>query len=316
MSQLTFASMTPKHKSKLRKEKFLEEMKQVLPWRKIAQLIKPYYYNNKAGRPAYDLMLMVKIYCLQQWYRLGDLSMEEEIYDRKSFVKFLDIDLMIDKIPDETTILNFRHLLEEHGLTEQIFYLINKMLKKKGLMMKEGTIVDATIISSPSSTKNKDGKRDPEMKSTRKNGQWYFGFKSHIGVDQKSGLTHSVEVTDAKVSDREKFEDLLHGEEKAIFGDKGYVHKKDKHLARDAEIYWGILDRRSNVRPLSKKQKKRNLRLSKVRAKVEHPFRIVKDLWGHRKTRYRGLKKNRSQMYMLFALSNMYMARKHFQPAT
>ena len=310
MSTLTFASMIPKHKSKLRAEQFLEEMRQVLPWRKITQLIKPYYYNNKTGRQAHELMLMVKIYCLQQWYRLGDLSMEEAIYDRRSFAKFLDIDLMANTIPDETTILNFRHLLEEHDLTRQIFQLINKILEKKGLMMKEGTIVDATIISSPSSTKNKDGKRDPEMKSTHKHGQWYFGFKSHIGVDQKSGLTHTLEVTNAKTTDREKLEDLLHGEEKAIIGDKGYVNQNDKHFARDAGIYWGILDRRGRGKTLSNKQKKRNWQLSKVRAKVEHPFRIIKDLWGHRKTRYKGLKKNQSQMYMLFALANMFMARK------
>jgi len=310
MSQLSYASMIPKHKNKLRAEQFLEEMRQVLPWRKITRLIKPYYYNNTTGRPAYDLMLMVKIYCLQQWYRLGDLSTEEAIYDRRSFAKFLDIDLMGNKIPDETIILNFRHLLEKNYLTKQIFHLINKILEQKGLMMKEGTIVDATIIISPSSTKNKDKKRDPEMKSTHKNGQWYFGFKSHIGVDQKSGLTHTLEVTDAKTSDREKLADLLHGEEKAVIGDKGYVSKEDKHFARDSGVYWGVLDRRGKGKSLSNKQEKRNKQLSKVRAKVEHPFRIIKDLWGHRKTRYRGLKKNESQMYMLFALSNIFMARK------
>lgn len=310
MSQLSFSSMTAKHKTKLRSERFLDEMKKVLPWRKVTQLIKPYYYSNKTGRPAYDLMLMVKIYCLQQWYRLGDLSMEEAIYDRRSFQNFLELDTMLDKVPDETTILNFRHLLEEHYLTKQIFYLINKMLKNKGLMMQEGTIVDATIIRSPSSTKNNDKKRDQDMSSTRKNGQWHFGFKSHIGVDQKSGLTHTLEVTDAKTSDREKLEDLLHGKEKAVIGDKGYVSQKDKHFARDAGVYWGVLDKRVPGKSLSGKQKKRNKQLSKIRAKVEHPFRIVKDLWGHRKTRYKGLKKNRSQMYMLFALANIFMSRK------
>ena len=306
MSQLSFASLTPKYKSTLRADQFLKEMRKVIPWKDICNLIEPIYYSNDTGRPAYDLLLMVKIYCLQQWYRLADLSVEEAIYDRRSFGNFLELDLMSVRVPDETTVMRFRHFLEENNLTEQVFNLINKMLEKKGLIMKEGTIVDATLISSPSSTKNQEKKRDPEMKSTRKNGQWYFGFKSHIGVDQKSGLTHSLEVTNAKVSDREKFEDLLHGKEKAVFGDKGYVSQTDKRFARDADIYWGVLDRASNAHKLSEKQKKRNHRLSKIRAKVEHPFRIIKDLWGHRKTRYKGMKKNRSQMYMLFALSNMY----------
>lgn len=258
MSQLTFASLNPKHKTKLRADQFLEEMRHAVPWKKICKEIKNHYYQNQTGRPAYDLLLMTKIYCLQQWYRLADLAMEEAIYDRRSFAKFLDLDLMDEKVPDETTIMRFRHLLEEHNLTPKIFEIINKMLLEKGLMMKEGTIVDATIISSPSSTKNQDKKRDPEMKSTRKNGQWHFGFKSHIGTDHKSGLTHTVEVTDAQTTDREKFEDLLHGEEKAVFGDKGYVNKIDKHYARDADIYWGILDRGSNSHKLSNKQKKRN----------------------------------------------------------
>lgn len=172
MTQTSFASLTPKKKNRLRSEQFLSEMKRIVPWQKIAKLIQPLYYNNKTGRPSYDLILMVKVHSLQQWYNLGDLTMEEAIYDRRSFAQFLGIDLMCDPVPDETTILNFRHLLEKHNLAPRIFRLINRHLEKKGLMMKEGTIVDATIINSPSSIKTQDGKKDPEMSSTRKNGQW------------------------------------------------------------------------------------------------------------------------------------------------
>lgn len=310
MSQLSFASLTPKQKSQLRAEKFLESMEAVVPWDKIANLIKPYYYTNKIGRPSIELSLMIRIYCLQQWYNLGDLSMEEAIYDRRSFQKFLSIDLMNNVIPDETTILNFRHLLEENRLAEKIFQLLNKHLESKGLIMRQGTIVDATIINSPSSTKNKEGKRDPEMSSTRKNNTYHFGMKAHIGVDSESGLIHSGEVTTANTADNSQFPELLHGMEEAVFGDKGYVNKNDKHYARKAGMFWGVLDRGSSVRGLSRKQKKQNRRFSKIRAKVEHPFRVIKHLWGHRRTRYRGLDKNRNQFLMLFGLCNLYLSRR------
>ncbi len=310
MSQLSFASLHPKKKNTLRTEQFLKEMREVVPWRKMAHIIKPHYYSNKSGRPAYDLILMIKIHCLQNWYNLGDLAMEEAIYDRRSFAEFLDLDLMLDKIPDETTILNFRHLLERNQLTKELFKMIRKHLEKKGLIMKEGTIVDATIITAPSSTKNQDKERDSEMSSTCKNNSWHFGMKMHIGVDAKSGLVHTVESSTGKVSDREKFADLLHGEEKAVFGDKGYVNKVDKHYARDAGVFWGVLDKRGPGKDLSNRQKKRNIKLSKIRAKVEHPFRVVKALWGHGKVRYKGLEKNTSQFNLLFGLSNLYMVRK------
>lgn len=311
MSQLSFASLTPKKRSLLRAEKFLKEMNTIIPWRRIYNLIKHHYYSNKIGRQAYDLNLMMKIYCLQQWYNLGDLAMEEAIYDRRSFQNFLGIDPMNDSIPDETTILNFRHLLEKNRLQQKIFELLNSYLTGRGLTMKSGTIVDATIINSPSSTKNQEKKRDPEMSSTKKNNTYHFGMKAHIGVDSRSGLIHSCEITTAKVADNQMFADLLHGEENAVFGDKGYVSRLDKYHARDAGIYWGVLDRSSRTKSLSTRQKKRNKKLSKIRSKVEHPFRVVKHLWGHCKTRYRGLAKNSHQFYMLFGLSNIYMARKH-----
>lgn len=228
---------------------------------------------------------------------------------------------MKDLIPDETTILNFRHLIEEKRLASEIFQLINRHLEEKGLFVKTGTIVDATIIQSPSSTKNNEGKRDPEMSSTKKNGQWYFGMKAHIGVDMKRGLVHRLEVTPAKTADIDVMGQLLHGEEKAIFGDKGYTKREEKIKARKKGIYWGVSDRASLKGKsakklevfkgkLSKKQEKRNQLFSGIRAKVEYPFRVIKHLWGHRKTRYKGLYKNTVQMFMLFGLSNLYLSRK------
>jgi len=199
-------------------------MRSVVPWKRISRLIKPHYYNNKTGRPAYKLELMIKIYCLQQWYNLGDLPIEEVIYDRRFFADFLEIDLMNDPIPDESTILYFRHLLEKKDLPKQIFQLLNSYLKERSLIMRAGTIADATIIEAPISTKNQDKKRDPEMSLTKKNNTYYFGIKAHIGVDSKSGLVHIYEITTAKVADKQMLANLLHGKEKAYkkyeFGSK------------------------------------------------------------------------------------------------
>ena len=297
-------------KKVIKADRFLQEMEQVIPWKEILNLIQPHYYSNQTGRQATPLLTMLKIYTLQQWYQLSDPGMEEAIYDRFSFQKFLKIDLVLDNVPDETTILHFRHLLEKHDLTNKIFNQINEYLAKKGHIMKQGTIVDATLIAASSSTKNKEKKRDAEMSSSKKNNQWHFGMKMHIGVDSRTGAVHSAEFTTGKVSDREKFFDLLNGEEIAIFGDKGYVCKKDKHLARDAGIYWGVLDKREQHQQLSSSQKKRNWKLSKIRAKVEHPFQVIKHLWGYRRTRYKGIYKNRCQQLMLLTLSNLYRLRK------
>jgi IS5 family transposase len=236
--------------------------------------------------------------------------MEEAIYDRFSFQSFLGVDRIESTIPDETTILQFRHLLEEHQLTAKIFETINQHLAQKGLLVKAGTIVDATIITSSGSTKNEEKKRDPEMNSTKKNGQYYFGMKVHTGADVTSGLVHSVEVTPAKTSDIEMVPLLLHGEERSIHGDRGYSSDRDKFFAREAEVFWGISDKRKPHQKLSKRQRKRNQRFSSVRAKVEFTYNIIKNLWGHRRTRYRGLHKNRSQWFMLLSLSNLYMVRK------
>ena len=309
MSQLTFLSLAGSKKA-LRCEKFLNEMKKVIPWKSICSMIAPHYSKGIFGRKPMPLLLMLQIHCLQQWYQLSDPAMEEAIYDRNSFQKFLSLDLLKDRVPDETTILNFRHLLEKHALMEKIFVMIKSYLAQKGLLMKEGTIVDATLISSPSSTKNCEKKRDPEMSSTKKNNKWYFGMKAHIGVDAKSGIIHSCDFTTAKIHDKKCLPSLLHGEEESVFGDKGYTSDEDKNKAREAEIYWGILDKAKPFHPLSSKQKKRNKKLSSIRSKVEHPFQVIKCLWGYRKTRYRGIQKNANQLMMLFALTNLFKMRK------
>jgi transposase, IS5 family len=309
MFQLSFASFTPKKKT-IRSEQFLQEMDQIIPWSSLVSLIEPHYPKAGNGRKPMNLLLMLRLYCLQQWYNLSDPAMEEAVYDRISFQRFLRIDLMLDRIPDETTILHFRHLLEERGLTNQIFELVNAYLQEKGLIMKKGTIVDATIIRSPSSTKNQEQKRDPEMSSTRKNGQYYFGMKVHAGVDAKSGLAHSLVVTTAKKADIKVYPELLHGQEEAIFGDKAYCSDVEKHYAREAEVFWGVLDRRKPNKDLSVRQKKKNRILSGVRCKVEFIFHVIKSLWGHAKTRYRGLDKNRCHWEMLATLANLYRSRK------
>jgi transposase, IS5 family len=307
--QGSFLSLS-QNKKTLRCEKFLTEMNQVIPWNDIIAELSEYYTESDTGRPKTDLILLLKIYFLQQWYNLSDPGAEEAIYDRNSFQKFLRIDLIADSIPDETTILNFRHFLEKHELQKDLFHIVNELLEKQGLLMTNGTIVDATIIAAPSSTKNKSKKRDPEMSSTKKGNQWHFGMKAHIGVDAQSGLVHSIEGTASKVHDRTPLPDLLHGKERAIFGDKAYGKKSDKQRARMDGVFWGITDRGVQNHPLSSSQRRRNKKLSSIRAKVEHPFQILKCQWGHTKVRYRGLRKNTLQLNALFALSNLFMVRK------
>lgn len=298
------------NKKKLRCERFLDEMDQVIPWYKLINKVEKHYKEKKTGRNRKETKLMLKIYFLQQWYNLSDPAAEEAIYDRNSFQRFLDLDLLADNVPDETTILNFRHFLEENKIQEKFFKIMNKVLEKNNLIIKEGTILDATIITAPTSTKNEDKKRDEEMSSTKKGNNWYFGMKAHIGVDHKSGIVHSIEATTAKIHDHDMQDDLLHGKEKAIFGDKGYYKEDDKRAMREQEIFCGILDKAKRGHALSNKQKRRNNKLSSVRAKVEHPFQVIKCQWGYRKVRYKGLLKNTMQLNVLFGLANLYMNRK------
>lgn len=308
-AQASFLSIA--HTKNLRREKFLHEMSAIIPWEEFVKAIAPHYEEKETGRKRKELLLMLKIHFLQQWFNLSDPEAEQEIYDRNSFQKFLGIDLLSDIVPDESTILRFRHLLEEHKLQEQFLTIVNTVLERKGYLMRKGTIVDATLIAAPSSTKNKEGKRDPEMHQTKKGNQWYFGMKGHIGVDADSGIVHSVAGTAANVHDRMMMHALLHGEEKAIFGDQGYASDKDKDTCRkNGEIHWFVNDRGRRNHPLSHGQREKNRKKSSIRSKVEHPFHVIKTLWKHTKVRYRGIEKNTLQLHTLFALANLYMKRK------
>ncbi|MFQ5544308.1 MAG: IS5 family transposase [Nitrospiria bacterium] len=311
MGQMNFSDLDWAAKKKTsRREKFLSEMNLVVPWQRLIALIAPHYPKAGAGRQPKPLEWMIRIYCLQQWYSLSDPGMEDALYDIESMRRFVGIKLASDAIPDETTLLNFRHLLEKHQLTETLFKGINTYPDEKKMHMKRGTIVDATLIAAPSSTKNKEKARDPEMSSSKKANQWYFGMKAHIGVDADSGLVHSMSTTTAKTHDKVEMDNLMHGEERAVFGDKGYVSDKDKRQSRQDGVYWGVLDKAKPQKKLSSTQKKRNRKHASIRAKVEHPFRVIKRQFGYMKTRYRGLAKNTAQLYALFGLANLYMAKR------
>jgi IS5 family transposase len=295
---------------KLRVEKFLGEMERVVPWGELVETIAPHYKNN-GGRPPHDIELMLRVHFLQLWHNLSDPAMEEALYDRLSFQKFLGFDCFGGVIPDESSICRFRHLLEQSGLAKKILICVNDHLAKHGLVLTAGTVVDATLLQAPVSKKNGRGERDPEMSSTRKNNKWHFGAKGHIGVQaQGKPIIHSTEFSTAKDHDIRELESLLHGNEKAVFGDSAYVRKEDKRTARTSGIYYGISDRGFHKHPLSPSQEKRNRKHSSVRAKVEHPFRVIKHLWGHYKLRYKGLLKNAAQFTTLCALSNIYLCRK------
>jgi IS5 family transposase len=296
---------------KLRVEKFLDEMNKVVPWQELCKGISPYYTNNKNGRQAYDLLLMLKVHFLQLWHNLSDPAMEEAIYDRNSFQKFLGFDCFGGRVPDESSILRFRHLLEKHQLSRKILTIVNAHLSQRNLILKEGTIVDATLLQAPVSKKNVKKERDPEMSSTRKNNKWHFGAKGHIGV-QSSGhpIVHNISFSTAKDHDKVHIKKLFHGQERAIFGDSAYGAMDEKRGARHEGLFYGIADKGARSHPLSKSQKKRNRKCSSIRAKVEHPFRIIKDLWGHAKMRYKGLSKNENRFVTLCALSNLYFCRK------
>lgn len=296
---------------KLRCDRFLEETDAVIPWESMQKELSKHYRTGEGGRPAKELKLMLKIHCLQQWFHLSDPGVEEAIYDRLSFQKFLEIDLLSQSVPDESTVLHFRHFLEAHELGRRMFVMIQRHLQEKGLLLKEGTIVDATLIAAPSSTKNEAKKRDPEMSSTKKGNQWHFGMKMHIGVQaQGRPLIHTIQMTTAKEHDRGQLEKLLHGEEKAVFGDKGYFDEKNKRLYRDRGIFYGMLDRARRSLGLSSKQEQKNLQKSSVRSKVEHPFQILKCQWNYRKVRYRGITKNQNQLFLMAGLINLFMVRK------
>ena len=295
-----------------RRELFLAEMEAVVPWGRLFALIAPYYpkAGPKGGRPPMPLEVMLRVYFLQNWYALSDPMAEETLYDSEAMRRFAGIELGDDRIPDETTILNFRHLLERHGLSEAIFAEVNAHLSDKGITLRSGTLVDATIIDAPSSTKNKAGARDPEMSSTKKGNDWYFGMKAHIGVDADSGVVHSLDTSTAKLHDSQVWDDLLHGEETSIWADKGYVSAEREAAFKGPGKAWGVMRKAPKGSPLHPLDERINRIIAMVRAKVEHPFRVVKRQFGHVKTRYRGLAKNRAQLFTLFALGNLFLVRR------
>jgi len=303
---------------KTRKEVFLDEMNQVVPWAALVSLIQPHArgaHQALGGRPPFPIETMLRIHCLQLWWNLSDPAMEEELHERPLYRRFAGLEGAA-RMPDETTILRFRHLLERHQLTPQLLAVINAGLAQQGLMLKTGTVVDATIIAAPSSTKNQDGERDPEMHQTKKGQQWHFGMKAHIGVDAESGLVHTVIGTAANVNDVTQAAALLHGEENVVFADAGYRGVGKREEARGLKVDWQIAMRPGQRRALDLTRKVDRL-LNKVeqlkasvRAKVEHPFRVVKQQFGYAKVRYRGLAKNTARLTMLFALSNLWMARR------
>jgi IS5 family transposase len=313
MTQLSFGDAEYAGKKKrTKREIFLAEMEAVVPWYALLAVIEPYYPVAGNGRRPYPLAVMLRVHLMQNWFGLSDPGMEEALYEVASMRQFAGLSLL-KAIPDETTILNFRHLLEEHELGAEILARVNAHLSRKGLLLKRGTMVDATIIDAPSSTKNAEGKRDPEMHQAKKGNQWFFGMKAHIGADVDSGVVHSVTTTPAHHSDVGEVELLLHGKETVVHADSGYAGAA-AHAPR-AKVDWQIAKRRSTVKKIADpRQRERALALERrkaqIRARVEHPFRVVKRQFGYTKTRFKGLAKNTAQIVTLFALANLYLVRK------
>lgn len=322
MKQMSLAAgggFAKKRKS-TRKQVFLQEMEQVVPWSELMALIEPHTpkAGPKGGRPPFAAETMLRIHFLQQWFTLSDPAMEEALYDVPLYRSFAGLDIGADALPDESTILRFRHLLEEHGIAARIFEAVAALLAERGLMLKAGTAVDATIIAAPSSTKNKEGKRDPQMHQTKKGNQWHFGMKAHIGVDADSGLVHTLTATPANAHDITEAHKLLHGQEQDVFADSGYrgVHKRRQVKEAHPNVNWHVAMMPSHRRQLDKGKQIDALidelerTKARIRSKVEHPFRVIKRQFGHVKVRYRGLKKNTAQLHTLFALANLWMVRK------
>ena len=314
--QQTFAGEAWKRKGKVtRRERFLSEMDAVIPWARLLELIRPHYYvRSGQGRKPHDLEQLLRIYFLQQWFDLSDPAAEDAIYDSESMRRFARIELSDDKIPDESTILRFRHLLEREGLTEGLFEEVKDLLAEKRLSLRSGTIVDATIIAAPSSTKNETKSRDPEMKQTKKGNQWHFGMKLHIGTDRR-GLVHSLTATHAAASDISQLEHLLHGEETTLWGDQAYWKAADREAFEASGVRYRV-NRRAvgGNKNQSAYWKWINRTRSRTRARGEHPFRVLKQLWGFRKTRYRGIAKNLARAQTMFALANLYAVRHRLMP--
>jgi IS5 family transposase len=317
MKQTSFSDMEYAAKKKVtRRDRFLAEIDAVTPWAALVAEVEPHYPKGEGrGRPPIGVERMLRMYIAQQCFGLSDEGAEDAIYDSQSIRQFIGVDLSREAAPDATTLLRFRRLLEEKQLTQRIFVAINEHLAAKGLLLKEGTVVDATIIAAPSSTKNKDGERDPEMHQTKKGNQWHFGMKAHIGVDAASGLTHSIKATAANESDVANAHAVLHGDEKIVIGDAGYQGVEKRAENRDRPVTWHVALRPGKRRALLKtrlgrlEEKLEQIKAS-IRSVVEHPFHVIKNRFGHKKARYRGLAKNDAQLRTLFGLANLVIARR------
>ena len=317
MKQQTFSDIEySNRRKKTKREEFLEAMDQIIPWQHWIDLIKDYYPSGKRGRPPRGIETMLRMYLMQNWFNLFDAAIEDAIYDSYAMRSFMHIDFFTEQVPDSTTLLKFRHLLEVHKIGEQIFADVNARLESAGLIMHGGTIVDATIIAAPSSTKNKEGKRDEEMHQTKKGNQWYFGMKVHAGVDAGSGYVHTITGTAASVHDVNETEKLIREDDEVLYGDSGYLNAAEHMKSIDADRLKSI-DFRFNVRPSSIKMSEAykgirwdediENRKSSTRCKVEHPFLIVKRQFGYCKTAYKGLAKNMNRFNVLFACANLVM---------
>jgi len=311
-SDLEYASK----KRQTRREKFLAEMEQVVPWALLLAKLEAHYpQSGRRGRQPMALNRMLRIHCMQQWFSYSDRQMEDALYEIDSIRRFAGFGSVTEALPDETTILNFRHWLEKHRLTEVLLSTVNDHLRDQGLLVSKGTMVDATIVHAPSSTKNQDQQRDPDMHQTKKGNQWYFGMKIHVGADVNSGAVHSVTVTAANTADIVELPKLLREDDQAIFADAGYTSDDYKKGARHLGLNWCVNDKRKPGKNLSSSQRKRNRQYSSVRARVEHIFRIIKCQFGFRKTRYRGLEKNAAQVNWLVGLANLYLLRRQLMAA-
>lgn len=298
-----------------RRREFLDEMDRVVPWSDLVAQIAPFMPEGKRGRPPFPVESLLRIHFMQQWFTLSDPAMEEALHDVPLFRDFAGLGGWDDRLPDESTILRFRHVLEKNKLAERILATVNLLLGAKGLMLRSGTVVDATLISAPSSTKNASGERDPEMHQSKKGQQWFFGMKAHIGVDADSGLVHTVRGTSGNVNDVVEANSLLHGQETDVFADAGYQGAHKRPDAKE-DVTWHVAMRPGLRKLLDKADPKDALTeqveriKASIRAKVEHPFRVIKRQFGHVKVRYRGLAKNTAQLHTLFALANLWMVRK------
>ncbi|MFZ6731778.1 IS5 family transposase [Undibacterium sp. Ji42W] len=319
MRQTTFAQGSFERYAKTTKRAvFLSEMNQAVPWSMLCELVEPHYPKAGNGRPPVGVERMLRIYFLRQWFNLSDPAVEEALYESVSMRSFVGIDLGSEPVPDETTVCKFRHLLERHALGKRIFEEVGRHLQERGMKVSGGTIVDATIIAAPSSTKNKEGERDPEMRQTKKGNQWHFGMKGHIGVDSKTKLIHSVVATGANVHDSQVLPDLLHGQETRYWGDSAYLGQKQAARSKAPKVKDFTNCRATRSHALTDAERLTNRRKSSIRAKVEHAFGIIKRVFGFAKVRYRGLQKNAHRLFVTCALANLFMVRRrlmHMQGA-